>query len=388
MVEPVAHRRLHQPRGIAAGQPLLGLALELRIPHEGGQLARHAAGHVLRGDLRRPPVAPLLSPGAHALEQRGAEPGLVRAAQRGRHGVAVGMQEAVRALQPGHRPLRPSARAAVVAHRQGGLAGPDRRDRHRRAGHILRQAVAQAAREVQHCLRRDVGAPLEQRRVARPADGDAAEQVGLGPAKPVQPGRLELQPAEYLRVRLEPDGGAPPVLDRPGVHQLAGRLPPRVALPPQRAVTGDLHLERLAQRVDHRAADPVQPARGGVGVPTELAAGVQRGEDDLEGAQLLELGMRVDGDAAPVVPHGKPVAGLQRHVDGGGVAGDRLVHRVVEDFRGQVVERVLVRAADIHAGTAPHRLQPLEDLDVLGRIGRFVPPDLGGAEQIVHVVFP
>ena len=35
---------------------------------------------------------------------------------------------------------------------------------------------------------------------------------------------------------------------------------------------------------------------------------------------------------------------------------------------GQVVQRTLVGAADIHAGTAADRLQPFQDLDVLGRI--------------------
>ena len=50
------------------------------------------------------------------------------------------------------------------------------------------------------------------------------------------------------------------------------------------------------------------------------------------------------------------------------MAGDRLVHRVVEDFGDQMVQRALVGAADIHAGPAADRLQPLEDLDVLGGI--------------------
>ncbi len=42
-----------------------------------------------------------------------------------------------------------------------------------------------------------------------------------------------------------------------------------------------------------------------------------------------------------------------------GVAGQRLVHAVVDHFRKQVMQRLLIGAADIHAGTAPHRLQTL-----------------------------
>jgi hypothetical protein len=48
------------------------------------------------------------------------------------------------------------------------------------------------------------------------------------------------------------------------------------------------------------------------------------------------------------------------HLDEGGVAGDGLVHRVVDDFGEQVVQRLLVGAADIHAGAAAHRLQPFQ----------------------------
>jgi hypothetical protein len=50
------------------------------------------------------------------------------------------------------------------------------------------------------------------------------------------------------------------------------------------------------------------------------------------------------------------------------MAGDGFVHRVVEDFGDEVVERALVGAADIHTGTAADGLQALEDLDILGRI--------------------
>ena len=59
---------------------------------------------------------------------------------------------------------------------------------------------------------------------------------------------------------------------------------------------------------------------------------------------------------------------LQRDLDEAGMAGDRLVHRVVEDFGGQMVQRGFVGAADIHAGPPADRLQPLQNLDVLGGI--------------------
>ncbi len=63
--------------------------------------------------------------------------------------------------------------------------------------------------------------------------------------------------------------------------------------------------------------------------------------------------------------------GAQMHLDEGGVPGDGFVHRVVDDFREQVVQRLLVGAADIHAGAAADRLQPLQHLDVVGGIAAF-----------------
>jgi hypothetical protein len=52
------------------------------------------------------------------------------------------------------------------------------------------------------------------------------------------------------------------------------------------------------------------------------------------------------------------------------MAGDGFVHRIVEHFGDQMVERALVGAAELHTGTAADRLQPFEDFDILGRIAR------------------
>ena len=72
------------------------------------------------------------------------------------------------------------------------------------------------------------------------------------------------------------------------------------------------------------------------------------------------------------------------HLDPAGMAGDRLVHRVVERLGGEVMQRALVGAADIHAGPAAHRLQPFEDLDVLGRIAVVVELSRQIIEEVGH----
>ena len=76
--------------------------------------------------------------------------------------------------------------------------------------------------------------------------------------------------------------------------------------------------------------------------------------------------MRVDRDAAAIVGDGQEAVGGELDVDEGGVAGHRLVHRIVDHLGEQVVQRLLVGAADIHAGPAAHRLQAFQHLDMAG----------------------
>jgi hypothetical protein len=46
-----------------------------------------------------------------------------------------------------------------------------------------------------------------------------------------------------------------------------------------------------------------------------------------------------------------------------------LVHGIVDHFGEQVMQRLLVGAADVHAGPPAHRLQAFQYLDVVGGIG-------------------
>ena len=81
--------------------------------------------------------------------------------------------------------------------------------------------------------------------------------------------------------------------------------------------------------------------------------------------------MRVDRDAAAIVAHQHPVGGHELELDPAGVARHRLVHGVVQHLGHEMVQRPLVGAADIHAGPPPHRLQPLQHLDVVRGIVPF-----------------
>ena len=143
----------------------------------------------------------------------------------------------------------------------------------------------------------------------------------------------------------------------------------------------------------------MQAARGLIDLGVELAAGMQRAHDDFERGLLRKFRMRIDRDAAAVVGDGQEAVGAEFHLDEGGVAGQRLVHGVVDHFGEQMVQRLFVGAADIHAGPAADRLQPLEHLDIgrgvagLGAAGaggdlqRRAALGFRGPEQIVVISF-
>ncbi|GGD98870.1 hypothetical protein GCM10011529_01250 [Polymorphobacter glacialis] len=63
------------------------------------------------------------------------------------------------------------------------------------------------------------------------------------------------------------------------------------------------------------------------------------------------------------------------------MSGDGFVHRIVENLGGEVMQRALVRPADIHARSASYRFQALKDLDMAGII---VARGRGRGKQVAH----
>ena len=161
--------------------------------------------------------------------------------------------------------------------------------------------------------------------------------------------------------------------------------PLREGLAVELLVAGDLDDRLGRERVDHADADAVEAAGGAVRLALELTARVEGGHDDFERGLARVFRVRVDRDAAAVVEDGQAVARLQRDLDAAGVAGDRLVHRIVDDLGGEVVERARVGAADVHAGAAADGLQAFEDLDRGGVVAFGRGGGGGGSEQVGHV---
>jgi len=84
--------------------------------------------------------------------------------------------------------------------------------------------------------------------------------------------------------------------------------------------------------------------------------------------------VRIDRNAPAIVGDGEEAVGPELDRDRLGMAGHGLVHGVVQHLGEQMMQRPLVGAADVHAGTLADRLQAFEHLDgvgtVVARLGR------------------
>jgi len=76
--------------------------------------------------------------------------------------------------------------------------------------------------------------------------------------------------------------------------------------------------------------------------------------------------MPVDRDAAAVVANLQGTVFVQPNLDARCVTGDRFVNGIVDDFGREMVQGADIATADIHAGVAPNRLQPFQNVDVRG----------------------
>ena len=167
-------------------------------------------------------------------------------------------------------------------------------------------------------------------------------------------------------VGLEIDRGAVPA-KRADLFQLARRRSLGVGLLPLVTVAANGGDQLARQGVDDRGADAVQAAGIEVAVGlAELAAGMQHGEHQFQ-ARFFVLRVQIDGDAATVVGDRNRGAGLvQRHGDVVAVAVQVFVDGIVDDFPDQMVQALIVDAADIHRRPLADGLQAFENLDRVG----------------------
>ena len=134
-------------------------------------------------------------------------------------------------------------------------------------------------------------------------------------------------------------------------------------------VAPDAQGQRRRQRVDDGDADAMQSAGNLVGILVEFPARMQLGHDDL-GRRNALLVVDPGRDAAPVVGDRARAVGIQRDGHDFGVAGERLVDRVVDDLIDHVMQsRPVIGVADIHARPFAHGIEAAQDLDRIRAIG-------------------
>jgi hypothetical protein len=131
-----------------------------------------------------------------------------------------------------------------------------------------------------------------------------------------------------------------------------------------------MHLgdQPLRERVDDRDTHAVQPAGDLVAVASELPAGVQLGQDDLERRPSL-LGHDVHRDPGSEVTDCDGVVRVEGDLDAVVPAREGLVDGIVDDLVDEVMKPARTGRPDVHPRPKPDRLEALQNSDVLGCIG-------------------
>ena len=244
-----------------------------------------------------------------------------------------------------------------------------------RAVDLLGEVVLEAARKAEACFGRHAFDGFNDGRSAAPADLDTAEQIGLRAGHLEDAARVEMQlVAEDLRVGFETHGRAAAVRRFADFLDGALGVSARIGLPVKFLLARHLDLELFGQCVDDRDADAVQTARGLIHLAVELSARVKRGHDDFEGRLTRKLRVRLNWNAAAIVGDPQVAGVFELHLDEAGVPCHCFVHGVVDDFGKQMMQRLLVGAADIHAGALTDRLKTLEDFNMCGRVAVVTDP--------------
>ena len=199
-------------------------------------------------------------------------------------------------------------------------------------------------------------------------DPDPLREVG-GLAEPLA------DQLERILGRLEHLGIGEKARRRPSPGPLGTDLPDRgrglaarVLLRPDELVARRFDAHPRREGVDDADADAVQSARHLVAAVAELGAGMEDGMDDFE--RVLARGVLAHRHSASVVLDDDDAVLLDRDRDRVGLAGHRLVDRVVDDLPDEVMQASFVRRADVHARPLPDGLETLEDLDAGGVVIR------------------
>ena len=346
LVEHVLHHRAH----FGGNQLVLGLRGEFRIRHFHRQHRREALAAVVAGQRDLFALGDGVGIAVDLARQRAAKAGQMRAAVALRDVVGEAQHVLMIAVVPPQRRLDADAVHVGVDHDRGGhhrlLVAVEVFDEFLDAA-LVHHLLALLDR-VAHVGEHDVDAGIEEREFAQAM---------------LQRGEIIFDIGEGFGRGEERHLGAALALGVADDHQRRHRVAMGELDVMLLAVAPDPQLQLARQRVDHGDADAVQAAGNLVGILVEFSARMQLGHDDLGRRDAFAL-VDVDRNAAAVVAHGDRAVGIEHDFHRGGVAGQRLVDGVVDDFVDHVMQAgAVIGVADIHAGPLAHGIQPLQNPD-------------------------
>ena len=162
-------------------------------------------------------------------------------------------------------------------------------------------------------------------------------QYGLGAQVMAQAADRKIGAVEVFWIRRELQAGTGVALANSVDHfQLGSFIAVGEGHPVQLAVTLDQHFQVGGQGIHNRDTHTVQTTGEVVVTFRELAAGVQAGQDQFDPGHALFF-VNIDGHTPAVVFHAQGIVTVKHYVDSAGVAGQCLIHTVVDHFLSQVV---------------------------------------------------
>ena len=287
----------------------------------------------------------------HGIQQAGTQPVHMGTALGRGDQVYIGFLNQITAFrQPGHRPV----------HRLGLCA-------HGAVERLLRYALPAAAGFQQ---------VFDQAIIELPGVALAGELViqrhqqtrakyRLRPQQVLEASHRHFRRVEILGVGPEAQNGAGVALaNRINHFQVAALFAITEFHAVQLTITLDQNLQLGGQGVHHGHTHTVQATAKLVVVIGELAAGVQGRQDHFH-TRFFLYRMHVHGHAAAIVFHFHAAILEQGDLDRLGMAGQRFIHRVIDDFLGKVIG---AGGIGVHARALTHRVQARQHFNIFGRI--------------------
>jgi hypothetical protein len=131
----------------------------------------------------------------------------------------------------------------------------------------------------------------------------------------------------------------------------------------------DKSLTPLGEGVYHGHAHTVKATGNLVGFFVKLAPGVEPGHNQFQGADPF-IGMNINRNTPAIILHPDNIVSLQDNKNLTAEALHRLVNRIIDHLKNQMVKAVYARGPDIHTGAFAYRLQILENGDIFSGIVR------------------